>query len=152
MTEISIHRTRTQFAEATASLRRAVQFRAWRVHLAEAGNPRHEARPVPLPDWIETAEDAAKVACSVLMHRGSVMVLRSDAAEREERRNLLTVFQVRRRSKPAWIRGADGKTVRAPDEYPEFVMQVHVGDGFEPVEPIDALRDPVGLDLQLVEN
>lgn len=139
-------------AEVRHGMARAVTFKAWRVPLAEDGNPRHEAEPVDLPDWVEDAETAAKVACTCLLHKGSILVLRSDAAERPERRHLLTTFVVKRKSNPGWRRDASGKTVREHPEYPDFVMQVHVREGFDPVEPWK-LSDgnAVGRDLSLVE-
>lgn len=142
------------FTAATQALRPAVTLKAWRIMPASAGNPRLEAEPVSLPDWIETAEDAAKIACSALMHKASILVLRSDAAEREERRNVLSTFVVRRKSNPGWVRGPDGRPVREHPEYPELVMQVRVFDGFSPVEPwrVGLGADVVGIDRALVEQ
>ncbi|WP_305096447.1 hypothetical protein [Croceibacterium aestuarii] len=132
---------------------RAVQFKAWQVLAEDQGNPRHEAKPVDLPEWVETAKDAADCACTCLMHKSSILVLRSDASLRPERRHLLSVFVVRKKSNPGWVRGADGKSVREHPEYPELVMQVCVGEGFDPVEPW-TMRDgnAVGADLSLVEQ
>ena len=138
-------------AEVRHGAARAVTFKAWRVPLADDGNPRHEAAPVDLPEWVDDAETAAKVACSCLLHKGSILVLRSDAAQRPERRHLLTVFVVKKRSSPGWVRGPDGKAVREHPEYPDFVMQVCVRDGFDPVEPWKMSDgNALGRDLSLV--
>lgn len=130
----------------------AISIRAWTVTPEDEGNPRREARMADLPDWVESADEAAMVSCNCLSHKASIMVLVADAAERPERRNLLHVYLVRRRSTRNWVRGPDGKAVKEPEFYADPVMQVCVHDGFEPVRPWE-LSDgnPAGNDLTLVE-
>lgn len=126
----------------------AVTFKAWRVGKDFA---RNEAHPVELPDWIETAQQAADFA--MFQHKEGVLVLRSDAAERPERRNLVTVFVVKRRSRRDYKRLPDGTLGLEPEHYAEPLMQFCVADGFAPVEPWRWLSgaDVVGIDRTLVE-
>jgi hypothetical protein len=130
-----------------------VTLKAWTVAPESDGNRRHEAQPRELPEWIESPEDAAKACCDCLTHKSAVIILRTDMAERPERRHLLHVYTVRKRTQRGYRRDANDQLVREPAEYPDFVMAVCVGEGFSPSEPWRWANgcDAVGNDKTLVE-
>jgi hypothetical protein len=132
-------------------------FKAWRITPKGEGNPRNEAGPVDLPDWVETAEQAAQSCSTCLTHKACVLVLRRDDALRPALRNLVTMFYVKRRSRRGYIRLNDGTTAREPEFYPDFVTEFCVADGFSPIEPFKMTRetthdDIAGFDRTLVEG
>jgi|GEM_PF-6119396 len=132
---------------------RAVTFKAWKAAVGGQGFDRFEAHPHDLPAHVASIEEAAQAASDCLSHKESIIVLRADAALRPERRNLVSVFVVKKRSQRKFIRLADGSTGREPEFYPDLVSQFCVHEGFEPVRPWRAEDgNPVGCDLTLVEG
>ena len=126
---------------------KAVTFKAWRLPSTE---PRFEALPVELPAHIETADEAAQWAC--LHAKEGVAVVRSDAAERPERRHVLSLYVVKRNANPGGYRDEAGKWRTNPAEYPALISRVCVADDCPFVEPADALADPIGRDVTLIEG
>lgn len=126
---------------------RAVTLKAWRL---TSTSPRYEALPVALPDYIETVEEAAQHAC--LHAKEGIAVLRSDAAQRPERRHLLSIFVVKRKSNPGGYRDGRGKWRTRPAEYPALISEVCVPTDCPFVEPADVMADPIGRDRTLVEG
>ncbi|MEO0699732.1 MAG: hypothetical protein AAFY81_08440 [Pseudomonadota bacterium] len=119
----------------------------------DEGNPRHEATALDLPDWVSSAEEAAQACSDCLSHKASIVVLCRDDAERPERRNLVSVSYIKRRSRRGFIRLADGTTGREPEFYPELVSRFCVADGFAPIEPWTSTKgNPAGFDMTLVEG
>lgn len=126
----------------------AVEVKAWRL---AAGGPNYEGYPIDMP---ATDGDIAEHALiySAANRGDCIAIMRTDIAQRPERRNLVMIYAVKRRSSPRYVRGPDGTTIRAHDEYLSLVTQFHA-DEFAPVEPFVAGRDnPVGADLTLVRQ
>jgi len=142
-----------QLTPRTGRLVSTTTIKAWTVTPEDQGNPRHEALLVDLPEWAEAPFEAAAAATSCLLHKGTIWVLVSDYAERPERRHLLHIYMVKKRTRPEYGRDAEGRSVRKPDHYPELTAKLHVGEGFAPVERWNAsMGNPSGRDLTLVEQ
>ena len=128
----------------------AITYRAWRI--GTATNPHKEATPIDLPVTVSSVEQAAQAAC---LHRGEMIhVLKSDSAQRPERRHELHIFQTKRSTKARreWCPDRD-RFVPLPAEYPAPVGIVCVGEGYSPVEPWKTEDgNALGVDLTLVEQ
>lgn len=136
-----------------ASAGPAVTFKAWSMVPGGQGYDRYEAFPCALPEWVETPEQAALHVAGPVAHKRSLMILRTDASLRPDRRNLVSLFCVRRRTRREYIRLPDGTTGRETELYPELIAQFCVADGFAPVEPWKVEDgNPVGNDLTLIEG
>lgn len=126
----------------------AVSVKAWRL----TGNgPDYVGYPIDIP---ETEGDIAEQAMiySAVNRGDCIAIMRTDNAERPERRNMIMIYAVKRRSSPRYVKGPDGTTIRAHDEYLYLVTQFYAAD-FAPVEPFRAGRDnAVGADMTLVEG
>lgn len=139
---ISIHHTRQQFAEATASLQRATTFKAWLLRDTTT------AQPIKLPPC-DTLDEAIAAAKPSLWHKDRLFILVTDAARDEAFQHGWTV---RRKATPRYVRGADGcsKPVHDLDLADHFMLAV---EAFTPTPPFDALRDGAsGRDVHLVES
>lgn len=136
---------------------RAVQFRAWIVGTKKDPHARHEAHPVPVSDDCETEQQVADSIASDLYKDRQIMVLRADAAERPERRNVVSLFDVKRRQ-TSWAYPEFGGRAKAVYTcFGELRAQFCIADGFCPVEPFRVTRDTthaemVGCDLTLVSQ
>lgn len=133
-------------------LPKAHTFRAWRV--VDDNGPRFEAHPVG-----ELTSDSLKGACDeairamVFYHRETLLVLERNEAERIERRSILHTYRIRKRGRPNFVRGPDGRAVREARLYPEHQFSVAVPKGFSPAEPWKAEDgNPSGIDRTLVEG
>lgn len=131
---------------------RAVQFRAWIVGSPKEPHARHEARPVPVSDDCETEQQVADSIASDLVKDRQIMVLRTDAAERPERRNLVSLFSVKRKAVGWEYPSPTARRQRAVYRcYGNLETQFCVHDGFRPVRPWRVEDgNPAGHDLTLV--
>lgn len=136
---------------------RALRFKAWIVGSPKEPHARHEACPAPVPSHCLTEQEVADSIASELFKDRRIMVLRTDDAERPERRNLVSLFDVKRK-RTSWSYPEFGG--RAKAVYTCFGVlraQFCVGDGFRPVEPFRVTRETthaevVGHDLTLVSQ
>lgn len=124
----------------------AVTIRAWRVS-PDAFNS--VAYTINLPDFVETAEQAAQFAANFA--KDMLFVEVRDDAQRPERRFTLHTYRVRHKA-ARWVRGLRGEAVKETPLYPDLIGRVCLADSFAPVTPADVLADPVGLDRTLVEG
>ena len=114
---------------------RAVQFKAWIVGTEKEPHARHEASPVDVPAHCETAQEVADAIAHDLYKDRAIMVLRTDAAQRPERRNLVHVFSVKRKSAGYDYPKDGGRRRTLYKCFGKIEAQFCVHDGFDPVRP-----------------
>jgi len=127
---------------STSPLPKAVPYRPERSVTFKVWQGSYPVRSAAV-DQAETFEDAVRAATWI--HKQVITVLRIDAGKAEKELALYAIKQ----SAPKWRTGADGRTVRRCDLYPDLLHDVLVTE-FAPVEPFDPFVDPVGIDRGLV--
>lgn len=128
---------------------RTVSFRAWRV---ASSNPRHEARPLPLPDDLETATEAALVGATFCDHKDGLLIVERDLCRPIGQQTFLHIHRIKRQSQGKYVRDpVTHETVRQQANYAELQMTVAVLS-FDPLQPWQWSPDAdvIGLDGGLV--
>ena len=136
-----------------ADMTRTKSFKAWRV--VEDNSPRFEAHPADTAEaqTLEAAYGAA-LASQCFYQKETLMVLATDYAERPERRHILHIYRIRKRSRVEyWRDPMTGKTEPKPSLYPEWQFSVAVPRGFSPAEPWRMEQgNASGRDMTLVDG
>lgn len=132
----------SHFRAATESLSRAVTFTAFRVPHGST-----QSYPLEIPACMSLA-GALNAALPATMHRDTLLIRQEDSGRGG---NTLHAWQIKRKSQPRYVRGADGLSHPVHELYAAEMFSVAV-ERFEPVAPFDALRDDAcGVDRSLVE-
>lgn len=136
---------------------RAVRFKAWYAPEDTGPGPygvesRYEANPLGIPVGAETPDEVAAAHANCLTHKGSLIVLRIDDAKAPDRRNLVSIYSVKKRTAPiGWDRPEPHRRVAIYKFYADLVTCFCFHGDFEPVQPQRIEDGPVGrLDLTLV--
>lgn len=138
---------------------RALRFKAWYAPEDTGPGPygvqsRYEVMPRGIPEGAETPDEVAAAHADCLTHKGSLIVLRIDDAKAPERRNLVSIYSVKKQTSPiGWDRPEPHRRVAIYKFYADLVARFCVHEGFEPVRPF-RIEDgnAAGHDLTLVEG
>lgn len=132
---------------------RALRFRAWIVGSSKEPHARHEAYPAPVPADCGTEQEVADSIASDLWKDRQIMVLKTDDAERPERRNLVSLFDIKRKQTSWEYPQFGGRSKAVYTCFAKLRTQFCVHDGFEPVRPWRVEDgNAAGRDLTLVSQ